>query len=44
MMSLYLILPVIIWAIAIAIACYYPLNRKRMAEIRPQLEARRGVI
>lgn len=44
MMNLYVILPAIIWAVAIAIACYYPLNRARMTEIRATLEARRGRI
>src|SRR5690606_14661225 len=41
MFTLYLILPVIIWGIAIVIACYYPLSRQRMQEVRDTLEARR---
>lgn len=44
MFTLYLILPVIIWGIAIVIACYYPLSRQRMQEVRDTLEARRGKI
>lgn len=42
MFALYLSLPIAIWGIAILIACKYPLNRLRMAEIRTTLEARRG--
>ena len=44
MMTIYLVLPTIIFGCAILIACFYPLNRARMAEIRAQLEARRGKI
>lgn len=44
MMTLYLVLPTIIWGVAIAIACFYPLNRNRMADIRRQLEDRRGTV
>ncbi|HSI08703.1 MAG TPA: MFS transporter [Rariglobus sp.] len=40
----YLILPVCIQGIAAIIACYYPLTRRRMGEIRLELEARRGRI
>ncbi len=44
MLWMYLLLPIGIWAIAIVIAGYYPLSRSRMAEIRGELEARRGLI
>lgn len=40
----YLLLPVGISLIAVAIACTYPLGRRRMGEIRAELEARRGQI
>lgn len=44
MMLLFLFIPVIIWGAAIVIACFYPLNRQRMTEIRRELERRRGAI
>ncbi len=44
MFTLYLFLPVGIWAVALAVACFYPLNRARMAAIRTELESRRGRI
>lgn len=44
MLGLYLILPVVIWAVALWIALAYPLHRSRMAEIRSLLERRRGRI
>lgn len=42
MMHLYLALPVFIWGAAILIAFGYPINRAKMAEVRAELEARRG--
>lgn len=42
MFLLYLALPTVIWGGAILIACLYPLNRARMADIREKLESRRG--
>ena len=44
MFALYLAIPIVIWIVAIVIACLYPLSRGRMGEIRAQLEARRGTI
>ncbi len=44
MLTMYLTLPLGIWAIALVIACAYPLSRGRMATIRSQLESRRGNI
>jgi len=41
---MYLILPLVIWIVALFIAYFYPLGRRRMSEIRTQLEARRGAI
>ena len=43
MMAMYLVLPALIYAIAIGIACRYPLNRGSMRVIRAELERRRGV-
>lgn len=40
----YLLLPVAISLVAAVIALFYPLNRRRMLEIRQELEARRGSI
>jgi len=42
MMALYILIPLVIWGIALAFVAKYPLTRARMAEIRGQLEARRG--
>ena len=44
MFHLYLILPLLIWSVALIAAWFYPLNRKRGEEIRAELEARRGAI
>jgi GPH family glycoside/pentoside/hexuronide:cation symporter len=44
MFGMYLLLPIGIWAVAVGIACYYPLSRRRMGEIRAELETRRGAI
>ena len=44
MFHLYLVLPLLIWSVAMIAAWFYPLNRKRGAEIRAELEARRGAI
>ncbi len=38
----YILLPVAIWCTGLCFILLYPLNRKGMAEIRRQLEARRG--
>ncbi|WP_309383833.1 MFS transporter [Cerasicoccus frondis] len=42
MFVLYLILPAIMWAIALLAIWFYPLTRQRSDEIRQTLEARRG--
>lgn len=44
MFSLYLVVPTVIWGVALLLAIFYPLNRQRMNEIRTELEARRGKI
>ncbi len=44
MMHLYLVLPILIWSVALVAAWYYPLNRQRSADIRAELEARRGTV
>lgn len=44
MVLIYLFLPILLWSIALVLACWYPLNRRRMLEVRAQLEARRGVV
>lgn len=44
MFLLYLILPVIIWGVAMAFAFIYPLSRNRMDDIRSELERRRGKV
>ena len=44
MFHLYLGLPLLIWSVAMIAAWFYPLNRKRSAEIRTELEARRGAL
>jgi GPH family glycoside/pentoside/hexuronide:cation symporter len=42
MMWLYIALPTVIWGIAMVSCWYFPLGRKKCAEIRAELEARRG--
>jgi GPH family glycoside/pentoside/hexuronide:cation symporter len=44
MFLMYLIIPVAVWAVAMLCLWAYPLTRARCAEIRAQLESRRGVI
>ena len=44
MLLLFVALPLIIWACGMAFIMMYPLSRSRMAEIRSQLETRRGAI
>lgn len=44
MFALYLIIPLVIWSIALVCAWFYPLTRKRASAIRQQLEIRRGVL
>ena len=44
MFLMYLVIPVVIWCFAVLIAGVYPLSRRRMAEIRAELESRRGAI
>jgi GPH family glycoside/pentoside/hexuronide:cation symporter len=41
---MFLTLPFLLWTVPLIFICYYPLSRARMAEIRTQLEARRGVL
>ena len=44
MFWIYLVLPIVIWGIALAFASAYPITRQRAGDIRAQLEARRGRI
>ncbi|RRJ95623.1 sodium:melibiose symporter [Opitutaceae bacterium TAV4] len=44
MFVVYLILPLVIWSIAMTAACFYPLTRARSAVIRNALENRRGAL
>jgi Na+/melibiose symporter-like transporter len=44
MLMLYILLPIFFWTVAVILAGFYPLNRKRMAGIRQELELRRGKI
>lgn len=44
MFLMYLVIPVVIWAVAMISLWYYPLTRQRCAEIRSLLEGRRGVV
>ncbi len=44
MKMLYLCLPIVIWSVSVFFLWKYPLNRSRMADIRTDLEARRGKI
>ncbi|QHI69156.1 MFS transporter [Tichowtungia aerotolerans] len=44
MFTLFISLPVVMWSLALLMVILYPLSRKRMAEIREQLEARRGKV
>ncbi|MDR1281937.1 MAG: MFS transporter [Opitutaceae bacterium] len=44
MFAMYLVLPVVIWCLALALVRFYPLTRARAEQIRDELEARRGKI
>ncbi len=44
MMTSFLIIPVVIWCVALLSIWFYPLTRQRCADIRNMLEARRGNI
>ena len=44
MLHMYLFIPIGIWAVAVLIACLYPLSRQRMKQIRAELESRRGAV
>ncbi len=44
MFHLYLGLPIIIWTIAMFAAWFYPLSREKSADIRAELENRRGAV
>ncbi|SDT88728.1 glycoside/pentoside/hexuronide:cation symporter, GPH family [Verrucomicrobium sp. GAS474] len=44
MRLIFLILPLAVWSVTLLFIWYYPLDRKRMAEVRAALERRRGVI
>lgn len=44
MLLLYILLPAAFWTVAVTLIAFYPINRKRSAEIRCQLEARRGAV
>lgn len=40
----YVIIPIVMWSLALLMLWFYPLNRRRMDEVRAQLEARRGAV
>lgn len=42
MFAIYLGLPLVLWAVALGAAWFYPLTRERFAVVRRELEARRG--
>lgn len=42
MFVIYVILPLVIWSVALVFAWFYPLTRQRCARIRADLELRRG--
>ncbi|MEI6034661.1 MAG: MFS transporter [Verrucomicrobiae bacterium] len=44
MLILFLTVPAIFWSIAVVLLWRYPLDRKKMTEIRRELEARRGAV
>lgn len=44
MFLIYIFLPLVIWSGALVAAWFFPLDRKRCAEIRAELETRRGAI
>lgn len=44
MVTLYILLPAICWSVAVVLCWFYPLNRKRMSDIRAELEVRRGKV
>jgi GPH family glycoside/pentoside/hexuronide:cation symporter len=44
MLLWWVLLPIIFWGISIVIVALYPLNRRKMHDIRTQLEERRGVL
>ncbi|GAT32282.1 glycoside/pentoside/hexuronide:cation symporter, GPH family [Terrimicrobium sacchariphilum] len=44
MIGIYILFPAVLWALALLLTYWYPLDRAGMAEIRSRLEARRGVV
>ena len=44
MLAWYIFLPLFFWSIALALVYFYPLTRNKLADIRAELEARRGRI
>ena len=44
MIGIYVFFPIGFWVLALAIMYFYPLSRRRMGEIRAELETRRGAI
>lgn len=42
MLTVYLLMPIVVFGLAILVAWFYPLDRERMRRIRIELEARRG--
>ncbi len=44
MLAFYILLPIGFWVTALILLWTYPLNRRRMAGIRAELEARRGTV
>jgi glycoside/pentoside/hexuronide:cation symporter, GPH family len=44
MFWLYVLMPLVVWSVAIAVLWRFPISRAKAAEIRTELEARRGVM
>lgn len=44
MFNVYLVLPLLIWCVALVCAAFYPITRKRSNSIRSKLERRRGAL
>jgi GPH family glycoside/pentoside/hexuronide:cation symporter len=44
MLVLYVALPVLLWSCGLVFVWCYPLDRRRMQQIRTELEARRGAL
>lgn len=44
MLAVYIFLPMAFWIVALVLLARYPLNREKLAQIRLELEARRGAL